>query len=102
LDNYFLLNCNLKLKFVINATPFLYGAALVSYEPLTAFSADNVGAGVNTNAAVLRSQRPHLWLYPQTNQGGEMVLPFYYYQEWLNVTSLSELQNFGDIVIEIL
>jgi hypothetical protein len=28
LDNYFLLNCNLKLKFVINATPFLYGAAL--------------------------------------------------------------------------
>lgn len=100
LDNYFLLNCNLKLKFVINATPFLYGAALVSYEPLTAFSADNVGAGVNTNAAVLRSQRPHLWLYPQTNQGGEMVLPFYYYQEWLNVTSLSELQNFGEVVIE--
>lgn len=100
LDNYFLLNCNLHLKFVINATPFLYGSALVSYEPLTAFSADNVGAGTNANATVLRSQRPHLWLYPQTNQGGEMVLPFYYYQEWLNVTSLTELQNFGTITIE--
>lgn len=100
LDNYFLINCNLKLKFVINATPFLYGAALVSYEPLPAFSADNVAEGVNTAAPTLRSQRPHLWLYPQTSQGGEMLLPFYYYQEWLNLTSQGDVTNMGILTIE--
>jgi hypothetical protein len=100
LDNYFLLNCNLKLKFVVNATPFLYGSILASYEPLPAFSADNVGSGVNANATVLRSQRPHLWIYPQNNQGGEMLLPFYYYQEWLDVTIQGNLVNMGLLTLE--
>lgn len=100
LDNYFLINCNMKVKFVINSTPFMYGAVLASYEPLTAFSADNVGVGVNTAASVLRSQRPHLWLYPQTNQGGEMTLPFYYYQEWLNINSATDVSNFGTLTLE--
>lgn len=100
LDNYFLLNCNLKLKFVINSTPFMYGAVLASYEPLPTFSADNVAGGLNGGANVLRSQRPHLWLYPQTNQGGEMLLPFYYYQEWLDVTLQGNLVGMGTLTLE--
>lgn len=99
LDNYFLLNCNLKIKMMINATPFMYGAILASYEPLPAFSADNVGLS-NPNAPVLRSQRPHVWLYPQNNQGAEMTLPFYYYQEWLDVTNQGNLVSMGILTLE--
>lgn len=38
LDNYYMVKCNLKVKFIINASPFYYSAVLVSYEPLTSFN----------------------------------------------------------------
>lgn len=38
LDNYYMVRCNLHLKFVINASPFFYGCVLSSYQPLTNFN----------------------------------------------------------------
>jgi len=96
LDNYYLIKCNLKIKIVINASPFYYSAVLVSYEPLTSFNpAPMVRTGLNH--LIPESQRPHVYLYPQTNQGAEMTLPFLYHKEWLDATSSLDLQDMGQL-----
>lgn len=96
LDNYYMVKCNLKVKFIINASPFYYSAVLVSYEPLTSF---NPAPMVRNGKLHLipESQRPHVYLYPQTNQGAEMTLPFLYHKEWLDVTSSTDLQEMGEL-----
>ena len=95
IDNYFLMKCNLRLKFVINASPFYYGCMLVSYKPLTAFS--NPVISSSGDPIIPYSQLPRVYLYPSLSQGGSMLLPFVYYKEWLDVTSLAEVTNMGQI-----
>jgi len=104
LDNYFLMRCNLKMKFVINASPFYYGAVLVSYRPLTdsASSSFNpcpiyTGAGTGDILYMGRSQRPHAFIYPQTNEGCTLDLPFMYHMNWLDVTNASDLKSMGTV-----
>ncbi len=94
LDNYGFIKMNLHLKFVINASPFYYGALMVTYKPLPKF--------VTTTANVSYtgvSQRPHVWILPQSNQGAELVLPFFYYKNWLDITSRTDVQDMGEIDI---
>jgi hypothetical protein len=104
LDNFQWLSCNLNIKVLINASPFYYGAVLVSYRPLTAFKADSIKNNPFGNNSIGKlsgcSTRPHFWVYPQTNQGGEMRLPFLYFKNWLNINVRSEFQNMGNVTIE--
>lgn len=107
IDNYAYLSCNLHIKVLINASPFYYGAALVSYLPLPEFSQYGNQNGsvspllpVNTDPRTCaNSQRPHFWIYPQTNQGGEMTLPFLYNRNWLRVNARSDFTDIGNITI---
>lgn len=97
LENFYLLRANLNIKVVINASPFYYGGVLVSYTPLAAFSESTAG-----EVLVPLSQRPHFYIYPQSNQGGEMKLPFMYYQEWLDLTSNFDVANMGTLNLNAL
>ena len=99
LDNYFLVQCNLHLKVVINASPFYYGAGMVSYQPLTNLNPAPIVIAGGLEYNVPYSQRPHIKFYPQTSEGGELVLPFLFYKEWLNATSLSEIRNMGQCTL---
>lgn len=94
LDNYGLIRCDLKIKIMINASPFFYGHLLASYKPLVPF-----GGGIIDESTDLRlismSQRPHLWIYPQENQGGEMTLPFFYHKNWLRVGIRQDFLDMG-------
>ncbi len=96
LDNYYLLKCNLKIKLVINASPFYYGGAIMTYQPLTQFNPASTTIG-SLRELVPFSQRPHIYFYPQNNQGGSMTLPFFYHKEWLDATSAADLQNMGTL-----
>ena len=97
IDNYGFLSCNLHIKIVVNSTPFNYGAAIASYVPLAGFNplpfVDSVADGIPL------SQLPHIWILPAMNMGGEMTLPFHYYQNWLDVTSAKSLQDMGSLLI---
>jgi hypothetical protein len=100
LDNYYLLRCNLKLKFVINASPFHYGCLLASYKPLQGWI---LPAQINTTllsqdaANVGFSQLTRTYIYPQTSQGGEMTLPYLWPKEWIDATDASELSEVGTL-----
>lgn len=94
LDNYYMLRCNLHVKFVINASPFYYGGICAAYNPLYVFNTTIPYAGSELNTI---SQRPCVWLYPQNSQGGELVLPFVYHKNFFDATDNTDLQQMGNI-----
>jgi len=99
IQNYAFVNCKLKLKVVVNASPFYYGLAVVSYQPLTRFMTNSLAAMSNLTIIPL-SQRPHGWIYPQTNEGCTMTLPFLYDKNWLELTSADDLNDMGTVTIQ--
>lgn len=95
IHNFAFINCTLNLKVVINSSPFYYGALLFSYQPMQSLTTSSMLS--TPTQQVGYSQRPHIYAYPQNNAGGEMVLPFFFNQNWLDLTSASSLQNMGEI-----
>lgn len=98
LENYGFIRCDLHIKLVINASPFYYGAALVSWEPLPDYNCYN--SALPHDVLVQRSQFPHVWIYPQTSQGGEMVLPFFYPSNYLDTGGTIPFQEMGVLRID--
>lgn len=98
LDNYAFLNCTLHLKIMINASPFYYGAAIAAYCPLPVYNPGEIVEVVAYDGYLVPlSQRPHVWIYPQTNQGGELKVPFLYYKDWLKITDLNEFNEMDEL-----
>lgn len=98
LDNYAFLRARLKIKVVVNASPFYYGALRLVYTPLPNFHPD----GIINNADIQQvplSQKPGLWIYPQENAGGEMELPFFWPKNFLTVNSSQEFTDMGQLVL---
>jgi len=101
IDNFGLLRANLHLKVVLNGSPFYYGLAMMSYEPLpTLFPAGVVPAGgLNLLHLTAESQRPKIFLEAGYNKGGEMVLPFFYHQNWIEVKEADNFTDMGKLTI---
>lgn len=97
LTNYGLINCKLKLKFVVNAAPFYSGAMAFTYCPLQDINGTTIISDPQGNELMLHSQRPKCWIFPQTCQGGELELPFFYHKNWLNITSAADTRAMGTI-----
>lgn len=95
--NYALINCKLKLKFVVNAAPFYSGAMAFTYCPLQDINGTNIIADSGGYELMGYSQRPKCWIFPQTCQGGEIELPFFYHKNWLNLTSAADVKAMGTI-----
>nr|UNY42005.1 MAG: polyprotein [Picornavirales sp.] len=96
INNYAFINCSIKLKFVINASPFYSGAMAFTYCPLQDIVGENIIAD-NGFELISYSQRPKVWIFPQTCEGGEMELPFFYHKNWLDLTSAADVKSMGTI-----
>lgn len=100
LQNYAFIRCKLKVKIILNASPFLYGALMAYYEPLVAYRQNSI---VKFDAAtrwfITASQLPHRMLYPHESQGAEMELPFLYHKNWLPTSLAAEFQNMGQLTV---
>lgn len=97
IDNYAWIRCDLHIKVVVNASPFYYGAFLMSYKPL---KGELDSAPVNITLGdrnVPYSQLPHVYIYPQNSQGGELICPFVSSTEWLDLGDSLRLNNFGTL-----
>lgn len=103
INNYNLLQCKLKVKILVNGTPFHYGKALMSYQPL--HNVDTVSkltrAAVVYNDFIELTQRPHVYIDPTMDQGATMSLPFFWYKNWLNIVD-SEWDNMGQMRLDIM
>jgi hypothetical protein len=81
---YGMFRMNLNIKVILSASPFYYGAGLVQYNPLPSYHTNPSVVVGGDQQIVTYSQRPSFWIYPQSSQGGEMTLPFFWYKEWAN------------------
>lgn len=87
------------MRMLISGNSFYYGRALVSYNPFLLrddvtrnrafFEQDLVGA----------SQKPHFMLDPTTSQGGEMMLPFLWPENYLDITQPGWTNDMGLVTI---
>lgn len=98
LDNYALLQCNLHVKVVLNASPFYYGALLVSYQPLPQYS-NAIATSTPSLENCAYTQRPHIIAFPANNQGGEMLLPFISSTNWIRTYVGNDFTNMGTLTI---
>lgn len=96
LRGFSLLRSNLKLKFLVNGSPFYYGSMLAAYTPLTGWRPDTVGSSVNT-ILVAASQKPHVWLENQNMSTAEMELPFLFPYPYIDITELDNVTGMGKI-----
>nr|ULF99940.1 MAG: hypothetical protein [Marnaviridae sp.] len=97
LNNFAFIQCKLKVKVLVNASPFYYGSMIMAYQPLPAFTPSTIQIDAGTRYFIPTSQRPHLWIYPQGNEGGEMTLPYFNPKNWLNAQSSTEMLNMGQL-----
>lgn len=86
LTNYKLLKAKLHVKLVINGNGFQYGRAIASYLPYPITDNLSTSRALIPQDLVQESQRPHVYLDPTTSSGGEMILPMFWYANYLNIT----------------
>lgn len=101
LNNYAFLRANLKLKFIVNASPFYYGSMRACYQPLPNFKsstilAGSIGSFTNTEF-IPYSQQPGVWLKPQHSEGAEMTLPFFYPRSFLKAQVAQDFTDMGTL-----
>jgi hypothetical protein len=94
LDNFAYFRGNLKVKIMVNSSPFYYGAVYANYRPLPSFSAVYSST---TGDMIRASQQPGIWIYPQTSSGGEITLPFFYHRNYLDITTSVDTAAMGQM-----
>lgn len=99
INRYRNLRCNLRMKMLINGNSFYYGRALVSYNPYLVRDKVTLNRAFFEQDLVGASQKPHFMLDPTTSQGGEMLLPFLWPQNFLDITQNNWTQNMGRVTI---
>lgn len=98
IKNYELLRMKLHVKMVISGTKFHYGRALVSYNPYTANDQVTVSRNFISQDLIQASQKPHFFLNPTKNTGGELCLPFFWPKNYLSIPD-ADWDDMGEIVI---
>jgi len=88
LDNFAYVQGDLKIKAVVNASPFLYGEYWLTTQPLWKNFGEQFGyTAITGNDRVPLSQRPHIVIQPHKNEGGTMAIPSINYRDWIPTTS---------------
>lgn len=93
IQNFSRVHSKLHLKFVLNASPFFYGAIRVAYFPLRS----SIPSSSNPLDLVPASQTPGVWLTPQDMSSAELVLPYLNPSNWLCPLQTSDLSLMGTI-----
>lgn len=97
LNNFAFLRCNLKVKVVVNASPFYYGALRMCYQPLPNFTPSTIIQDAGTRYFMPYSQQPGLWISPQHSEGGEMTLPFFWPRNYLRAQRAQDFTDMGTL-----
>lgn len=100
-SNFNNLRCKLHVRFLINGNGFHFGRLLVNYKPIPSTDRFLKDRGLSRLDNVAASQRPHIFLDPTTSQGGDMILPFFWPENYLSIPK-QEWRTMGDISIRTL
>ena len=96
LQNYAFLACNLKVKVVINASPFYYGYGFLTYRPFSNNDAGSLAVNYESVGGTLAATcRQRIDILPAKSQGGEMLLPYINVRNWLRIGKLQDFTDMG-------
>lgn len=98
ISNFNLLRAKLHLKFIINGNGFHYGRIIASYVPFLRDDKFTVDRAFFIQDVIQASQRPHVYLDPTLSQGGDLVLPFFWDENAMNIPN-EEWGNMGEIIM---
>lgn len=98
ISNYKLMRAKLHIKIVVNGNPFFYGRLISSYNPLRLDDDMTIDRAFIQADLVEATQRPHIFLDPTCSQGGEMELPFFVYNNVIDIPN-RDWRNMGELVI---
>lgn len=99
--NFNMMRAKLHVKIVINGNGFHYGRAIASYIPFLLDDDFTVDRTFVRQDIIQASQRPHIYLDPTLSQGGDMVLPFVWHDNALNIPD-QEWNSMGEIILHTL
>jgi hypothetical protein len=100
LNNYTNLRGKLHVKFMINGNQFYYGKLIASYLPLGPNdNLEEAHVAGDDGDITLATQRPHIFIDPCNSKGGELLLPFFWYKDSLNIPD-GEWALMGTIYVE--
>jgi hypothetical protein len=100
INNYKLMRAKLHVKFVINGNGFYFGRAIGAYLPMDLYDNMTNSAATNVQQTLIqKSQLPKVFLDPTTSQGGELVLPFFWHKNYLNVQQ-AEWRAMGALLVQ--
>lgn len=97
--NYELYRSKLHVKMVISGTGFHYGRALVSYNPLSGYDEVSVTRNFLDADLVAASQKPHFFLNPTNNTGGQLDLPFFWPKNYLSLSE-TDRADMGKLAVK--
>lgn len=98
LNNYNLARAKMHVKVMINGNAFYFGRLMLSYSPLVNNNDFLVTRPIVAEDNIQLSQRPHIFIDPTTSQGGEMVLPFVFPYNAVNLPN-GEFTSLGQLYI---
>lgn len=99
LDNFMFFRGTMKLKVILNASPFHYGDLRMSYRPFE-YTPDNIYAFGSSIDRIPLSQRPGIDLRPQDGDTYDLTLPFFYHKDMIQVSRLTEWEKMGTIHLD--
>lgn len=97
--NFELFRSKLHVKMVISGTSFHYGRALVSYNPYSGYDGITVERNFLNVDLIQASQKPHFFLNPTNNTGGQLDLPFFWPLNYMSLSN-TDRNDMGEIVIK--
>jgi hypothetical protein len=101
LSNYKLMRGKLRVKAVINGNGFYYGRLLLAYNPLPGWDDLSTHSALIRTDLVQTTQLPHIYIDPTTSQGGEMTLPFFWYEDYVDI-STADWTELGEMYVRVL
>jgi len=87
----------MTIKAMINGNAFLFGRAMLAYEPLQRDSSFTYPL-IASRDYVPISQRPHILLNPTSCEGGTMQLPFFWYKNYLSIPD-RDWDDVGEVLV---
>jgi len=97
--NFELYRSKLHVKMVISGTGFHYGRALVSYNPYIGSDEITVTRNFLDVDLIAASQKPHFFLNPTNNSGGQLDLPFFWPKNYLSL-STTDRNDMGELTLK--
>lgn len=99
IEGFRFLRGNLKIRVTITGNPMLGGRFIVAYHPRQRLDPYPACGQLSECRTMQLCMLPHIFLDPTTGTGGEMTLPFFSPDNWIDLTETFSAENMGALVV---